>query len=153
MNRRENITCRLREVGQFLEYVTFVIQRSESEWVIAFDDYDKIFVHFEEQLGMLTFLSVIGELPEDTSPKLLKLALTLNGAWSETGGVQMAFDDQNRLIQILRVPEHVDEQTCLQIVEDQRDKSKVWKELIDTHFNDVALGDGEKQTKDAFIQV
>ena len=153
MNCREHITFRLREAGRFLEEVAFVIQRSESEWVIAFEDNDKMFVHFEEQLGMLTFLSVIDKLPDEVCPKLLKLVLTANGAWHQTGGVQMAFDDQNRLIQILRVPEQIDEQTCLQIVSDQREKSKVWKELVKTQLGEVSLGENQRDHQDDFIQV
>lgn len=101
-------------------------------------------MHLDVDLEMVSLLTVIGDLPQDAGADFYKLLLKVKGAWHQSGGVQMAIDDADRLVQILRLPENIDEQAWLHVVLDQRDKAQAWKKLLAAQSNNRDRADEDR---------
>ena len=153
MNRTQCIAQHLYDTGQVMVAVSLIVQKSASEWAIVFDNQDELTVTFDGDLGMLNFVSPIGKLPAEADADLLKLLLLANGGFEQSGGVQLALGENNQILQILRVPEHIEEHHWLQIIEDQREKVAFWRNTLCEFSGAMAQSQTATVHADEFLKV
>ncbi|MCO7222958.1 type III secretion system chaperone [Pleionea sp. CnH1-48] len=130
MNRVEQIDLILTELGPAID-ASYIVKHDESNWSIVSSDNLIIDIFYAPEQHKLTLQCDLDKaLPQ--SPELYKMLLTYNCLWQETGGLRVALNSDNSLVQIFDLfIEELSLPDLITITQNFLERANVWKEVIE----------------------
>jgi hypothetical protein len=86
----ESIQALMKDLGPQTANIDAVVQNGDSTWAVQFDNDAVVFLEWDEQPPRLVLSSELGKIAESRQLEVLRLLLSYNLLWRDTGGVKTA---------------------------------------------------------------
>lgn len=86
----ESVQALMKELGPQVNNVDAVVQNGDSTWAVQFDDGAVVFLEWDDQPSRLVLSAELGKIAEARQLEVLRLLLSYNLLWRDTGGVKTA---------------------------------------------------------------
>jgi hypothetical protein len=132
-NSLESIQGLMTQLGPQTATIDAVVQNGDNTWAVQFDDGGIVFLEWDDQPSRLVLSAELGGVPEARQLEVLRLLLSYNLLWRDTGGVKTALGGPEGAAMLLYEC-HADALTLdvLQNVLDNfRSSAQIWRRYIE----------------------
>jgi hypothetical protein len=123
----------MKELGPQTGNIDAVVQNGDKTWAIQFDSDAVVFLEWDEQPPRLVLSTELGKIGEAREIEVLRLLLSYNLLWRDTGGVKAALGGPEGAAMLLYEC-HADSLTLevLQtVLENFRNSADIWRRYIE----------------------
>jgi hypothetical protein len=90
MNSLEALQSLMKLLGPQTPGIDAVVQNEDRTWALQFDDASVVFLEWDEQPPRLVISAELGKIEEGRQLDVMRMLLSYNLLWRDTGGVKFA---------------------------------------------------------------